>query len=76
MRETYTLVLPVYVPTLLLSIGTGILVPTLPLYADSFGVSLSLVSLAVAAAGMGTLIGDVPAGMMLERFGRKPVMVG
>lgn len=76
MRETYTLVLPVYVPTLLLSIGTGILIPTLPLYADSFGVSLSLVSLAVAAAGMGTLIGDVPAGMMLERFGRKPVMVG
>jgi MFS family permease len=76
MRKTYSLILPVYIPTLLLSIGAGILVPTLPLYADGFGVSLSLVSLAVAAAGLGTLIGDVPAGMLLERYGRKPVMVG
>ena len=75
MRQTYSLVLPVYVPTLLLSIGQGILVPTLPLYAQSFGVSFSLVSLAVAAAGLGTLIGDVPSGMLLERYGRKPVMV-
>ncbi|CAA9285683.1 MAG: Uncharacterized MFS-type transporter [uncultured Chloroflexi bacterium] len=75
MRSTYSLALPVYVPTLLLSIGSGVLVPTLPLYADSFGVSLSLVSVAVAAEGLGTLIGDVPAGSLLERYGRKPVMV-
>lgn len=70
-----SLVLPVYVPTVLLSIGTGVLVPTLPLYADGFNVSLSLVALAVAAIGLGTLIGDVPSGVLLERFGRKPVMV-
>ncbi len=55
--------------------GQGILIPTLPLYAQEFGVNFSLVSLAVAAAGLGTLVGDVPSGMMLERFGRKPVMV-
>lgn len=73
--KAYSLLLPVYVPTLLLSIGQGILVPTLPLYAQEFGVSFSLVALAVAAAGLGTLVCDVPAGMMLERFGRKPVMV-
>ena len=75
LRQTYSLLLPVYVPTLLLSIGQGILVPTLPLYAQDFGVNYALVSLAVAAAGLGTLVGDVPTGMMLERFGRKPVMV-
>ncbi|HET7770624.1 MAG TPA: MFS transporter [Chloroflexota bacterium] len=69
------LVLPVYIPTVLLSIGTGILVPVLPLYADSFGVSLSLVSFAVAAIGLGTLVGNVPSGMVLEKLGRKPVMV-
>jgi len=74
-QRTVSLVLPVYIPTVLLSVGTGIMVPTLPLYADGFGVSLSLVSFAVAALGLGTLIGDVPAGMLLERFGRKPVMV-
>jgi MFS family permease len=75
LRQTYSLLLPVYVPTLLLSIGQGILVPTLPLYAQDFGVNYALISLAVAAAGLGTLVGDVPSGMMLERFGRKPVMV-
>jgi MFS family permease len=75
LRQTASLLLPVYVPTLLLSIGQGILVPTLPLYAQDFGVNYALVSLAVAAAGLGTLVGDVPSGMMLERFGRKPVMV-
>jgi MFS family permease len=71
----YSLLLPVFIPTLLLSIGQGILVPILPLYAQDFGVNYALVSLVVAAAGLGTLVGDVPAGMMLERFGRKPVMV-
>ena len=74
-RQTYSLALPVYVPTLLLSIGQGVLIPTLPLYAKSFGVSNTLVALSVAALGLGTLIGDVPAGALLERFGRKPVMV-
>ena len=70
-----SLVLPVYIPTVLLSIGTGILVPVLPLYADSFGVSLSLVSFAVASLGMGTLVGNVPSGVVMEHWGRKPVMV-
>lgn len=76
MQRTFALVLPVYVPTLLLSAAAGLLIPTLPLYAKSFGVSLGLVSMVIAALGIGTLIGDVPTGMMLERFGRKPVMIG
>jgi len=72
-RNTYALALPVYVPTLLLSIGSGVLVPTLPLYADSFGVSLSLVAIAVAAEGLGTLIGDVPAGSLAIARGRQVI---
>lgn len=74
-RQTYSLALPVYVPTLLLSVGQGVLIPTLPLYAKSFGVSNTLVALAVAAAGLGTLVADVPSGALLERYGRKPVMI-
>lgn len=73
--RTLSLILPVYVPSLLLSAGQGILVPTLPLFAqDRFEVNFSLVSLVVAAAGLGTLLSDVPAGMLIERWGRKPVM--
>lgn len=70
-----SLILSVFAPTLLLSLAEGILLPTLPLYAKSFGVSNTLISVAVAAAGLGTLMGDVPAGALLERYGRKPVMV-
>src|SRR5215472_743851 len=69
------LLLPVYVPTLLLSLGQGVLIPTLPLYAKSLGVSFALVSLAVGASGVGTLLADLPAGVLLERVGRRPAML-
>lgn len=69
------LVFPVYLPSFLLAFGSGILIPTLPLYAQSFGLSFSAVGLVIAASSIGTVIGDVPAGMLLERVGRKTGMV-
>lgn len=70
------MVLPVYVPTFLLSFGQGLIVPTLPVYAKEFGVSFGLASLAVAAAGLGTLVADVPSGIALGRLGRRRAMLG
>lgn len=69
------MLLPVYIPTFLLSFGQGVLVPTLPYFAKGFGVPFSLVSLAVAAAGLGTLVADVPVGMALGRLGRRRAML-
>lgn len=69
------MMLPVYVPTALLAFGQGLLIPTLPVYAASFGVPFSLASLAVGAAAIGTLVADVPAGMLLGRIGRKRAML-
>jgi MFS family permease len=69
------LLLPVYIPSLLLSFGQSVVVPTLPLYAKSFGVSFSLISLAVASASIATMLADVPSGMLLERMGRRPMML-
>lgn len=69
------MLLPVYIPTFLLSFGQGVLVPTLPVFAKGFGVPFSLVSLAVAAAGIGTLVADVPVGMALGQFGRRRAML-
>jgi MFS family permease len=75
-RVTRTaLLLPVYVPTALLAFGQGLLLPILPAYARSFGVSFGLASLAIAAAGIGTLLADVPAGMLLGRLGLRPTML-
>lgn len=69
------LLIPVYVPTLLLTLGQGVMVPTLPYYAQSFGVSFALVSVVIAAAGFGTMLADVPVGMAMARVGRKPLML-
>lgn len=70
-----SLLLPVYVPTFFLAFSQGITIPTLPLYAQQFTPSFGLISLAVSAASLGTLLADVPAGMMLDRVGRKPLML-
>lgn len=67
--------MPVYVPTLLLAFAEGLLLPTLPSYARSFDVSFGMAALVLAAAGIGTMLADVPAGMILGRLGLKPTML-
>ena len=69
------LILPVYLPTFILSFGQGILLPILPVFAKSFGVSYAWIGWALAGASMGTLVGDLPAGMLMRKMGRKTVMV-
>ncbi|MER3484614.1 MAG: MFS transporter [Chloroflexota bacterium] len=68
------LLLAVYAPAGLLAFGQGVLVATLPLYAGTFGVSYTLVSLAVGAAALGTLATDVPAGALVGRLGLRQTM--
>lgn len=65
------LTLSIYAPTLLLAFCRGLLIPVLPLYASSFGVSYGLVGLVLAGQGIGTLAGDLPAGVLISKFGRK-----
>ena len=67
--------LPVYAPTLLLTFAAGVLIPVLPLYAQSFQASYSLVGLVLASAGFGSLVGDLPAGVLFGRLGPRRSMV-
>lgn len=69
------LLLPVYVPTFLLSLGEGLLLPILPVYALTFDVSFAMAALVIAAAGIGTMLADVPAGLVIGRLGLKPTML-
>lgn len=69
------LILPVFIPTFLLRLGSGLLIPILPLYAKSFDISYGLVGLVLAAEGIGHLVGDLPAAMVLNRIGRKSAML-
>lgn len=67
---------PVYIPTLLLAFAQGLTLYTLPLYAKALSHgSLTLAGLAVAAAGIGTALTDLPAGLVLTRFGQRRLML-
>jgi MFS family permease len=70
-----TLSLSVYLPTFILSLCRGLLIPVLPVYASSFGVSYSLIGLILAGEAVGTLVADVPAGSLLRRLSGKWAMV-
>lgn len=69
------LLMPVYVPTLIIAFGRGMLVPILPLYATSFDATYGLVGLVLASQGLGMIIGDIPAGMLLSRLGQRRSML-
>ena len=66
-----TIALTAYGPTALVSIGTGAIVPLIALSARDLGASLGTAALIVALAGIGQLIGDLPAGALAARIGEK-----
>ena len=65
----------VYVPTFILSFCQGMLALLLPIYAVDLGLSYSLIGLTLAGSGIGTLIGDLPAGTIQDRIGNRRSMV-
>ena len=69
------LALSLYLPALMIRLASGLLVPILPLYAAGFDISYGLIGLILAGESLGTLIADVPTGMIQRRFGNKQVML-
>ncbi len=67
--------LAVYLPSVMLAVAEGMLVPVLPLYVAELGAGFALVGLALAGEAIGMLLGDLPAGALLRRFERKTVML-
>jgi MFS family permease len=75
LRKHGWLILSIYIPTIMFSFGQGLLVPILPLYAAEYGGSYSLAGFVVAAGWIGTMIGDLPVGMLLRKIGFKNAMM-
>lgn len=65
-----------FLPTLLFGIGQGAVVPVIAFSALDLGASVGVASLVVAMAGVGQLVGDVPAGQLVSRVGERRAMVG
>ena len=55
-------------------LGFGAMVPSLPLYANSFGVSASAIGIAVAVYGLARFLAVLPGGKLADRWGRRPVL--
>jgi len=65
------LILPFYVPAFVLFLGSALLSPVLPLYAEEFQVSYAWIGAVASARALGMLIMDVPSGLLLRRLGHK-----
>jgi MFS family permease len=75
MTSRRALIFPVYIPTLILSFSQGMLIPTLPIFAKEFVSSYGMIGLVLAAEGLGRILGDLPAGLLLRKFGRNLSMI-
>jgi MFS family permease len=69
------LILAVYLPTALLATAQGFLLATLPVYASKLNSNYTIVSLVVSGLALGSLVTDLPAGLVLQRIGLKRAMV-
>lgn len=70
-----SLIPSVYVPTFLFAVGQGAVLPILPLFARELGASVALAGFLVALRGIGTMVFDIPAGVMVTRFGERGAML-
>ena len=69
------LLVPVYVPSLLMAVSQEALTILLPLYVIDLGATPAFAAIIVGLRGIGILLFDVPAGMLVARFGDKPVQL-
>ncbi len=65
---------PLLMMIALIMSGNGVVSPILSLYAQTFGVASTLVGMLVTIFGIGRLIANLPAGILSQRFGRRPML--
>jgi len=70
-----SLTLPLYLPTFLQTFALGASLPVIPLAAVALGGAEGAASVVFAMRGLGTLAVDLPAGLLVARFGDKAATV-
>lgn len=70
-----SLILSVYLPTALFSIGEGSILPILPASAERLGASLPVAGLIAGLLMFGVLLADLPAGVLVARIGERKAMI-
>lgn len=68
-------ILTIYLPAATLALGNGIATPALPVYAKSFEVSFGVASQVFVAQLLGGLAASIPTGFLIDRFGRRNIIL-
>jgi MFS family permease len=55
---------------------SGIVIPTFSIYARSLGASLVLIGILSSVVGLSSLVTAIPSGILSDRVGRRPVLLG
>ncbi|MCC7372508.1 MAG: MFS transporter [Chloroflexi bacterium] len=69
------IIVSIYLPSVLMGFGMGMLLPTLPIVARSFGVAPEVAAQGVTAYLIGRVACLFPAGYIVDRYGRRFAMV-
>lgn len=63
-----------YLPSLLMSFGQGMVFPVVPLLSTEFDVSPGLAAQVITLITLGRVVGLIPAGVVVDKFGRTQAM--
>ena len=70
-----SIVVPAYLPTLLYSVGEGGLIPLIPRLATELGSSIAAAGFIAGLLMVGTLVGDIPSGILVAKIGERNAML-
>ena len=60
-----------YLPTIFISIGQGSVLSFVPLFAKDLGGSIAIAGLVFAMRGLGIVVFDIPAGLIIDKIGQR-----
>jgi MFS family permease len=69
------LVLSLYLPAALLSLGESMVAPVIPIFTKQFEVSFATASLVFVMVNVGALVAAFTAGYLMDKIGRRPVLL-
>src|SRR5438552_5961340 len=75
LSDTARVLLNLYIPSMIMSFGQGMVAPIIPTLAKSFDVSVGMAAQAVTAQVAGRTLSLLPIGILVDRVGRRPVMI-
>jgi MFS family permease len=71
----YDQFLTLYFPAFVFALGYSIATPAIPVFAKSFDTGFAVASLVIVMHALGGLIAAVPSGFLIDRIGRRPVLL-